>query len=276
MVLAALERIVTLMAEAEGVPTEFLDPITKKLMDDPVEWMTYDTFVDTALTIRKGGIYDRMSLFHELVTPKTEEGNSTPGQILIMSERVFNGYAKRTPHCQQLKSDIEQWKEQHQHTQRLWQDDSPAKANTIERIQTLLGRDLTQKEINSLQFAYHGEPVDSDWQLTDLEIKEKALSFMKDYSRTFRYKIYKECSQLLYTSQLFSNLPDLSPDHKTLAQTSMNTALADDSSLTTLTQYVCNIAALFKACALSSVQRSNIVTRWNGLTIQYFNTPPPP
>jgi hypothetical protein len=245
-------------------------------MDDPVEWMTYDTFVDRALTIRKRGIYDRMSLFHELVTPKTEEGNSTSGQILIMSERVFNGYAKRTPRCQQLKNDIEQWKAHHQHKQRPWQDNPLAQQKTIDRLSALLGRDLTPSEIHSLQFAYHDVPVDSDWQLPDLEIKQKALSFTKDYSPAFRYSIYKECSQLLFPSRQFSDLPPLDLANKTLAQTSMNTALADDSSLITLTHYVCNIAALFKAYALSPAQRINIETRWNELTIQYFNTPPPP
>lgn len=272
VLLAALERIVTLMAEAEGVPTELLDPITGKIMKDPVEWVTYDLPVRGNYTILKGTVYDRDTLYRELVQADTQQ----PKGWQIMGITSFKKRIECTPRCSALKAQIELWNINHQPKRRLWQDNPLAKANTISRLSALLGRGLTPSEIHSLQFAYHDEPVDSDWQLPDHEIKQKALSLMKDYSPAFRYRIYKECSQLLFTSQQFSNVPDLYPANKTLAQTCMNTALADDSSLTTLTQYVCNIAALFKEYALSSVQKSNIVTRWNGLTIHNFNTHPPP
>lgn len=241
-------------------------------MNDPVEWVTYDLRVRGNYTIIEGTVYDRDTLYRELVQADTPQ----PVGWQIMGIPSFEKFIKRTARCRALKTQIELWKFHHQPKPRLWQDNPLAQQKTINRLSALLGRNLTPSEIHSLQFAYRDEPVDSDWQLPDLEIKQKALSFTKDYSPAFRYSIYKECSQLLFPSRQFSDLPPLDLANKTLAQTSMNTALADDSSLITLTHYVCNIAALFKAYALSPVQRSNIETRWNGLTIQYFNTPPPP
>ena len=111
MVLAALERIVMLMAEAEGVPTEFLDPITGEIMNDPVEWTHYRV---SATDVQGGGIYDRDNLYNLLVPNK-------------VGALTFSKHAIKTGRCKQLKHDIEAWKERHRPKPRLWQDNPRAK-----------------------------------------------------------------------------------------------------------------------------------------------------
>lgn len=252
MVMRALERLVSLMAEPtfdEEIPDRFKCPLSGRLIVIPVEWMA-EGIIRPRVT--RGTIYDNDGLIQVLYY-----------QNKVMSIRMIQKSAITTRRCVNLASEINAWKAAHE------REDPHAKAYA--EVRALLNRDLTADERASIDGL-----IQSTKPLTQGVISKCAFLFAWEYSPYIRFEVYEMLGRFLNPSA--QRTPLLTPATKGIINKSMRAQIGRldefEFSLAQIVQMA--ISDAYFTCTNNDLlpkEEDDIRTRWATKTIAQYNRP---